>query len=648
MSRGGQLDILVFNSIGNSGVPSFLDHIGMFGRYSRHRCFYHNFVYQFDPEMDFSKFDAVVFTHNFWLPALSEAQRKAIHDIKALKVLFLQDEFQYLRTFNAIMGEMGINLMFTCAAERDFDQFYPKKLIPSLREVHQNLTGYVTDALMKPGLRARGPRRWDVGYRGRAPIYYMGLLGQHKLRIAEEFTALCEREGFTHNISYQEDDRLSGRHWFDFLRSTRVQLGSPSGTSIVDLDGSLIEAEQKYRAEKPHATFDEVYKKILKPHEGKMKIDTVSPRHFEYAATGATMVMIEGDYGGYLKPDEHYIPVAPDYSNLDAVAAKIRNRKLCREVADRAHAHLIESGDFSAEKFVRDFDTIIERHAKPKMHGDRPDIAAFNAVMTEKFNQVLFFGRMGHAHIRTGEGQRLRRETLKSHVLSHTPVVGPILRQTGGDPLMKLAKGRAALRMASAIPDFRELVAQWARNPEQRALQTILFPEVLKSILLLGLVKAAQSGAAPYGEGFHVRPVLEDDFLALIGEPADPGVPAAGHTVKMAAKDARKIEAAISRGLDGGIRLDLSRRWPIKLFGHSTLFAWSVEDKQAFFRSSSDEYFHLSALSKISRYAPQAAASAVFCALRPASGREVAVLEKAFNLVLPESLKTLSVEARSA
>ena len=643
MSGDKQLDILVFNSIGNNGVPSFLDHIGMFARYSKHRCFYHNFVYQFDPEMDFSKFDAVVFTHNFWLPALSGPQRQAIHNIKALKVLFLQDEFQYLRDFNKVMAEMGINIMFTCAAERDFDQFYPKKLIPSLREVHQNLTGYVTDTLTRPRLRARGPRRWDVGYRGRAPIYYMGLLGQHKTRIAEEFTALCQREGLSHNISYQEDDRLSGQHWFDFLRATRVQLGSPSGTSIVDLDGSLIEAEQKYRAEKPHATFQEVYDKILKRHEGKMKIDTVSPRHFEYAATGATMAMVRGDYGGYLQADEHYIPIEPDYSNLNEVATQIRDRKLCREMADRAHDHLIVSGEFSADKFVTDFDAVIDRNVQASDRTERADSDAFNASMTEKFGQALFFTRDGYEHTRTGEGKRLRDAALKSRLATQTPVLGAVLRQTGGDPMVKLAKGRAALRMATAIPEFRALITAWARDPEQRALQNILFADVLKSILLLGLIKAGQSGAAPYGEGFHVAPHKERDFLALVGVPAT-----AGEIAEPATTDHKKnagrenlVDSTLQAGLPGGIRLDLSRRWPIKLFGHSTLFAWSVDDKQVFFRSSSDEYFHLSALSKIARFAPEVAASAVKCALRPATGAEIPVIERAFNVTLPDALKAM-------
>jgi hypothetical protein len=638
VSTGKPMDILIFNSVGNNGVPSFLDHIGMFARHSRHRFFYHNFVYKFDPEMDFSKFDVVVFTHNFWLPALSPEQVKAIKKIKALKVLFLQDEFQYLRHFNAMMAKMGINLMFTCAAERDFDAFYPKKKIPSLREVHQNLTGYVSDSLRQPGMRARGSRKWDVGYRGRPPIYYMGLMGQHKIRIAHEMTQLCEREGLSHNISYLEDDRLVGDDWLNFLRSTRVQLGSPSGTSIVDLNGKLIEAEHKYRVENPHATFDDVYKKILARYEGKMKIDTVSPRHFEYAATGATMAMVEGEYGGYLTAGEHYIPIAPDYSNLDEVAAQIKDRKLCSDIADRAHDHLIASNEFRAEKFVERFDTIIEQHAEPVDRSEPANMDAFNAMMTERFNQVLFFTPQGHHHTKDGEGQRLRREALKSATLLRTPIIGALLRRTGGEPLTKFAKGRAAMRLALAIPAYRRLIDIWLRNPEYRADNRILTADMLKSVLLLGLVKAAQSGAAPYGEGFHVDIGIDADAITLTGVPVDSGI---ARTVPAGDKGLRKmgwskkIENAVVSGAP--IQLDLSRRWPINLFGHSTQFTWSVDDKVALFRSESDEYFHLSALTKVAAFAPECVLDALKASLLPARGEAVGALNKAFNITLPET-----------
>lgn len=633
MSGETQLDILVFNSVGNTGVPSFLDHIGMFARHSKHRCFYHNFVYQFDPDMDFSRFDVVVFTHNFWLPALTEAQRTAIRNIKALKVLFLQDEFQYLRTINDAMAEMGIELMFTCVAENDFDRFYPKKKIPSLRGVHQNLTGYVTEEFRKPGLRARGRRQWDVGYRGRPPLYYMGLLGQHKTRIADEFIPLCEAHGLSHNISYLEEDRLSGSGWIDFLRTTRVQLGSPSGTSIVDLDGSLIEAEQKYRADHPYSTFEEVHAKILAPHEGKMVIETVSPRHFEYAATGATMALVEGDYGGYLKAGEHYIPIAPDYSNLEEVARKIKDRQLCREIADRAHAHLIASGEFDAEHFVKRFDRIVESHVSTRHVGNAPDPDEFNARMADEFDQALFFSRDGYHLIPSNTGKKVRQDIRNNALLTGTPVLGAMLRKEGGDPLTKTAKARAALKIASCVPEFRNLLMVWARNPEQRDLQDLRLSEVLKSLLLLGLIKGAQSGLAPNGEAFNVTATRDADGLTLCGTSATPGVNAVEDPSMMQLLDDCLADWSVvgDEARQTTIRLDLSARWPMKLFGNGTLFAWRVGERLVYFRSTPDEYFHLKALGKIASFAPADAIAALRAAVTAADSRQREIIASAFG-----------------
>ena len=288
-----QLNILVFNSAGNDGAPSYLDYLGAFAAHSRHKIYYHNFVYEFAPDFDFSIFDVIVITHNFWPEILSGAQREALARAKALKVLFLQDEYQYVRIVNGYMAQMGIDLMFSCVAEKDFDAFYPKALIPSLREVHHVLTGYVPERLIA-AQPADDEKIYDVGYRSRASPYYMGELGHEKLVIAKRFQVLCAETGLKCNISLREEDRLKGPMWMRFLRSCRVQLGTPSGSSIVDMDGSVIEAETAYRVAHPHASFEEVHQKILAPHEGKLVIDTVSPRHFEAAAAGSAMAMHEG------------------------------------------------------------------------------------------------------------------------------------------------------------------------------------------------------------------------------------------------------------------------------------------------------------------------------------------------------------------
>ena len=77
--------------------------------------------------------------------------------------------------------------------------------------------------------------------------------------------------------------------------------------SVVDFDGSIIEELCQFRNENPHSSFSDV-KSILKPYECKLKIDTISPRVFEYATCGTVMLMKIGEYGGYLEPLEALYP----------------------------------------------------------------------------------------------------------------------------------------------------------------------------------------------------------------------------------------------------------------------------------------------------------------------------------------------------
>lgn len=621
------LDILIFNTVGNTGAFSFIEHIGKFARHSRHNCFYHNFAYQFDPAMDFKPFDVLVFTHNFWLPSLSDAQREAVRNANALKVMFLQDEFQYVREMNGVMAEMGVELMFSCVAKRDFDTFYPKAHIPSLREVHQTLTGFVTAGLESPELRAHGRRTWDVGYRGRPPVFYMGNLGQHKRWIAEEMEPCIRNAGLKCNISYHEDDRLGGRDWIDFLRATRVQLGSPSGTSIVDMDGSLIEGVEACRAANPHVPYEEVHAAVLAEHEGRLGIDTISPRNFEYAATGAAMAMIEGDYGGHLTAGEHYIPIAPDYSNKEQVVEIIKDREACEAVADRAYGHLIASGAFRASTFVEKFDDLIERHAERNEEKPNVDRAEFEAKLAERFGQVLFFRRDGAKLVDGPAGATLRARQRLGSRLASLPIIGQALRKSGGDPVLKWSKARAALDLVRTHREFQKLFFEYGRSPEVRDQYSLSIAEMLKTFLLLGLVKSAHWGAEPFGEGFFVTLERTGNTLTLLGHPAGVAKPQGFPPVGAAhARD------ALHFGAIRKVQLDLSSVWPTQKFATGTLFSWPIRGEAALFRSAPDAYFPLKAISAFAGSEPDTVLDALLTPFKAPSPAQRAALSSTFDL----------------
>ena len=192
--------------------------------------------------------------------------------------------------------------------------------------------------------------------------FYLGDLGQDKTVIAERFQALIQAQGLAGDISVLERDRLYGRRWVKFLRECRCVLGTSSGASVVDFTGEIRRACERHLALRPDASYPEVKARFFADADWKVVIDTVSPRVFEAAALGCTLVQHEGLYGGILRPDEHYICVRRDYSNTADVIDRVQDRGFCREMAKRTHRDLIVSGRYSFQAFARWFDGVLDKH----------------------------------------------------------------------------------------------------------------------------------------------------------------------------------------------------------------------------------------------------------------------------------------------
>jgi hypothetical protein len=609
-----------------TNAASYIDHIACYAKFSKHRFYYHNFLYELEEDFDFSPFDAIVLAHNFWPELLGEARRRRIAEARAVKLMFLQDEHQYVRPHNRGMAEMAINLMFTCVAEKDFETFYPRSIIPSLREVHGVLTGYVPEYLV--GRRpAPGGRRYDVGYRSRVSPYYLGLIGREKLVIADRFKEICERDGLSSNISVHEDDRIYGEAWLEFLGACRTQLGTPSGASVVDFDGSIIEAEAQYRAAHPHATFEEVWSRYMQDQEGKVVIDTVSPRYFEYAAAGSTMVLHEGYYGGVLEPGRHYISVRKDYSNIHDVVGMIRDERYCQSLADNAYRELIESGRYSYQAFVRRFDSILDRHL-PRNSGIAVaslDTREFYARQATRHDQALAFDRRGAYLLNTRTGRTLRYQEFLRRTALRLPVLGPMLRRVGGDPIRKLRLGVAAVRLALSRRTTRRLLYKSLRDESGR------LERLLKDLLLLGIVKSAHSGKLPWGPAYRAQLVIEEPEACIVVR----GVP---HT-EAQNRDGdglpkgsawTDLDQLLASGRATSLRLDLASVYPMQKFGNGTRFHWTVRRRLEIFRSDPDEYYALHALTQLAREFPVEVAATLRWAIVPAVGPERKLIDRLF------------------
>jgi len=468
------LSILLLCDDRPSHAPNVLEHIRAFRRFSRHD------VDLFNPRgiarsrfLRPADYDVVVVHYSIVL-YLSEWFRDQIADFRGLKVQFVQDEYRQVEAETGSMRELGIDVLFSSVPGDAVQSVYGSRL-PGV-DILPTLTGYVPVGL--EGLR-RQPlegRPLDVVYRGRSVPYWLGRLGQEKVLIGREFLARASSTELRCDISWTEADRIYGDAWYRFLGSSRTTLGTESGASIVDFDGSLQTQTENYLRAHPAATFDEVEREILAPLEGNAVIQAVSPRVFESAALGTAMVNFPGRYSGVIEPWVHYVPLEKDFSNFEEVAGAIRDDALLDEMTSRAHSDIVASGRYSLQTFVREFDREVEERVKP-------------------------VPRLPRSRVAQEVGRRLRSlEHVRSpRRLAETPFVAS--RRTR-------AAERAGRRLIRRFPEI-EALAQ--AQPEKR---------LLHDLVRLAAAAAAHVRELHYlGPPFDVRLELShgDRRLTLVG-----------------------------------------------------------------------------------------------------------------------------------
>jgi hypothetical protein len=359
-----------------SNANTILDHVDAFRDYSRHE------VYFYDPRsrvksrnLDFNEFDVVVLHYSIFV--LSDGHlhpffRANLARYQGLKIQFIQDDYRQIDPMCARIRELGIHVLFTLYSAHKIDQVYSPGRLPGVAKF-STLAGYVPDNLLTKTAPPSASRRLDVGYRGREVPYWLGHLGQEKTNIVKAFHHHVHGHALSHDVSCKEEDRIYGQDWPNFIASCRTMLGTESGSSVTDFDGSAEAQVRMYLESRPDAPYEEVHSAVLRTYEGNVVHNCISPRAFETAAMRTAMVLFPGEYSGILKPWVHYIPLEKDFSNFPEVVQAIKDDGLLTSMANRAFDDLVASGQYSYRSFIREFDEIVERHAthhgSPWKHG---------------------------------------------------------------------------------------------------------------------------------------------------------------------------------------------------------------------------------------------------------------------------------------
>lgn len=322
--------------------------------------------------LELEQFDAIAI--HYTVITIAEAYLPAwlsdrIARFGGLKIQLIQDEYRWVDAITSKIRELGIDVVYTLVPQFEVAKIYGDRTPET--ETVTTLAGFVSDALLRRPVPSLRERTLDVGYRGRTVPFWLGRLGQEKIEIGRRFLARAGATGLRCDIAWGENDRLYGAAWNAFLASCRATLGSESGASIVDYDGSVEEAVRGFLAEHPAATFGEVEGGVLAPYEGNLDLRVISPRQFEAAALRTALVLFPGSYSGLLEPWRHFIPLERDFSNFDEVVERLRDVPALEELVARTYEEVACDPRNSLAAFVDEFDALIEARTPERARGAR-------------------------------------------------------------------------------------------------------------------------------------------------------------------------------------------------------------------------------------------------------------------------------------
>jgi len=330
-----------------------------FKKYSDEECYYLNAAYGIPRYITKINFDLIVFQNTFfsfrWHYAMTPKNNHIFKDLKGYKIALPQDECLNTDSISRFFMESEVKTVFTCVPESEWKRVYPREK-SGLQHYFTVFAGYIDEIAARKWAklyRRHGARPIDVGYRARNIPFWLGRHGILKWQLTEKFMNAAINHGLKLDLSNNEKDAFHGDEWYKFLGNCRVVLGCEGGASLLDSDGSIKIRTEEYVLKHPKATFEEVESACFPGLDGSFKFFTLSPRHFEACITRTCQALVEGEYGGILKPGLHYIEIKKDWSNINEVMEQIEDVEFCQRIADRAYTDIVEPSLYTYRHFVR-------------------------------------------------------------------------------------------------------------------------------------------------------------------------------------------------------------------------------------------------------------------------------------------------------
>jgi Glycosyl transferases group 1 len=281
------------------------------------------------------------------------------------------------RVFNAIAPEWIASQLVREAGEYLFGDIATRGVVPIPHALNPSVFRPIGNLDTRP---------IDIGSR---VMKYMPHLGDDdRNRIADRFVELGREGKIKIDIS---NNRLNRSGWADFLNLCKGTVSTEAGSWFIEHDDATVEAIRRYvhqrsggilipndsrlwqladvvpvwlrrGAKRFLRTFKVKYETLVnqgqsyadiyarffedKPHPpvyGKC----ISSRHFEAIGTKTCQIMFRGRFNDILQPDQHYLPLNDDFSNLQDILVRFSDPTQRRAIVDQAYAHVMDAHTYA-------------------------------------------------------------------------------------------------------------------------------------------------------------------------------------------------------------------------------------------------------------------------------------------------------------
>jgi hypothetical protein len=545
--------LLVIYSIVSTVVATTMEYVRSFGRYSQYEVSYVNGTHGARLGVELDEFDAIWLNYccRLCFPGYVGADvRQALKTYRGLKLVSVQDEYEQTENLRQAIEELEFDVVFSVVPESARDYVYPKERFPRT-EFISVLTGYVPEQLeAKCATTPLERRPITIGYRGRDLGARYGELGFWKAEIGRRVRAICLERHIPCDIEVSEASRIAGNRWYTFIESCRTMLGTESGSNVFDFDGSIQRRDETLK--RTHGPLAHVahgeFASYVAEHESNVGMGQISPRVFEAAALRTPQILLTGRYSGLIEPDEHYLELKKDFSNLDDVLRQVEDIPALHAMAQRTYDRLIASGAYSYRRFVELVDSVIARKLSARAERQSAPTIARPTTGSRADHHLLVTDLPSPEPLDSSHlaGERVRR------LLARLPDWWPLMpERLTQDPAI-VGKALVSIRAISVHP-LRGLFLAWLADAKSR--RGIGYDQLLTDLFKLEIVRQARRGILQAREPFFIA----CRFDSATGELTLTSVPARGASVEDNGREViSELAVALSEGRLSSILWDHS------------------------------------------------------------------------------------------